>query len=356
MRRRMLALALAGLLGVLAGCAGGPQLSGPARTVGSASVPPPVPSPLPPAAEPASAPPLRVAPAGRQVAVGAAPEGIVADPLTRIVAVGVRHPDQLVLLNADTGHIEGKVPLPGVLRHLQLAGSGGPVLVPDESSNSLLRVSLPTGKVVSQVTTGASPHDATRASNGTVFVADEAGASVVAVRSNQVVHTFTDVVQPAGLAHVGSIVGLVDVRRNSLTFYDATSLTPITALPAGTGPTHVIADKHGRMIVADTRGGELLVYLPPSGPHQIASQVARVELSGVPYGITYDPTRDRFWVTLTATNQLVGYDMSQPTPREIARIPTVRQPDTVTVDPGTGRLFVTGTTDGVVQIIDTQYG
>jgi hypothetical protein len=34
----------------------------------------------------------------------------------------------------------------------------------------------------------------------------------------------------------------------------------------------------------------------------------------------------------------------------------VRQPDTVTVDPGTGRLFVTGTTDGVVQIIDTQYG
>jgi len=44
--------------------------------------------------------------------------------------------------------------------------------------------------------------------------------------------------------------------------------------------------------------------------------------------------------------------MSQATPREVARIPTVRQADTVAVDPATGRLFVTGTSDGTVEIID----
>ncbi len=345
-RRRVLVLALAAVTALLVGCGGGAQ---PASTPASFPASPRrLPEPLPPPAEPAVSPPVSVAPAGRVVPVGSAPEGIVADPVTRIVAVGVRGPDQLTLLNADTGQVSGQVPLPGVLRHLQLAGPGGPVLVPDESSNSLLQVALPAGPVRSQVLTGISPHDANQAPNGTIFVANEGGGTVVAVRDNQVVHTFTDVTQPAGLAHVGNVVGLLDVRENTLTFYDATTLTPITELAAGSGPTHVVADKHGRMIVADTRGGAILVYAP--APQ--AGQLAAVALPGQPYGITYDPERDRFWVTVTAANQVVGYDMSQPTPREVARIPTVRQPDTVAVDPLTGRLFVTGTAEGTVEIID----
>lgn len=58
-------------------------------------------------------------------------------------------------------------------------------------------------------------------------------------------------------------MGLLDVRENSLTFYDAAGLTPITELSAGTGPTHVVADGHGRLVVTDTRGGALLVYSAP---------------------------------------------------------------------------------------------
>ncbi|MDQ2708267.1 MAG: YncE family protein, partial [Actinomycetota bacterium] len=287
-------------------------------------------------------------PAGHTVPVGSAPEGIVADPVTRMVAVGVRQPNALVLLNADTGAVAATTPLPGVLRHLQLAAPGGPVLVPDESSNSLLRVSLPAGVIESRVPTGTSPHDANQASNGTIFVANEGGGSVVAIRGQQVVRSFTDVTQPAGLAHVGNTTGLLDVRENTLTFYDAQDLTPIVELPAGDGPTHVVADNHDQLIVTDTRGGALLVFaVPPQ-----ARQIARLPLPGQPYGIAYDPRRDRLWVTVTAANQVVGYDVSAPTPREIARFPTVRQADTVAVDPVTGRLFVTGTADGVVQIID----
>jgi DNA-binding beta-propeller fold protein YncE len=291
---------------------------------------------------------VTVAASGRVIAVGSAPEGIVADPVTRTVAVGVRQPDELILINADTERVSATVPLPGVLRHLQLAAPGGPVLVPDESSNSLLRVALPGGAVQSRVETGKSPHDANQAADGTIFVANEAGATVVAVRDNRVVHTFTDVTQPAGLAHVGNTVGLVDVRENTLTFYDAATLAPITELPAGIGPTHVLADKHGRMIVADTRGDALLVYALPPQAHQIT----RIALAGRPYGITYDPNRDRLWVTVTATNQVVGYDTSASVPREVARLPTVRQPNTVAVDPVTGRLFITGTVDGTVEVVD----
>jgi DNA-binding beta-propeller fold protein YncE len=291
---------------------------------------------------------VTVAPAGRVAPVGAAPEGIVADAVTHTVVVGVRDPDALALLDAGGPRVTQRVPLPGVLRHLQLAAPGGPVLVPDEGSDSLLRVALPDGAILSRVPTGASPHDANQAANGTIFVANEAGGSVVAVHGTRVVHTFTDVTQPAGLASVGDTMGLIDVRENTLTLYDADTLTPVVELPAGAGPTHVLADKHGRLIVADTRGGAILVY-------QVAPatrQVARVALPGHPYGIAYDPVRDQFWVTVTAANQLVGYDTSGPTPREIVRIPTVRQPNTVAVDSATGRLFVTGTADGTVQAID----
>ncbi|HZZ52426.1 MAG TPA: YncE family protein [Pseudonocardia sp.] len=304
--------------------------------------------PLPPPAEPAPARPLTATPAGRLVAVGSAPEGIVADPVTRTVAVGVRDPARLTLLNADSGTVSRQVPLPGVLRHLQLAGPGGPVLVPDESSNSLLQIGLPDGAVLARVPTGVSPHDANEAANGTIFVANEGGGSAVAVRGNSVVKTFTDVTQPAGVTHAGNIVGLLDVRENTLTFYDAATLTPITELAAGDGPTHVVTDRHGRMIVADTRGDALLVYQPPPR----AAQLTRTALPGTPYGIAYDPVRDRLWVTLTAANQVVAYDMSRPAPREVERLATAAQPYTVAVDPTTGRLFVTATGQGSVEIID----
>ena len=38
--------------------------------------------------------------------------------------------------------------------------------------------------------------------------------------------------------------------------------------------------------------------------------------------------------------------------REHARYPTVRQPNTVTVDPASGRVFVTGGKDGTLQNLD----
>jgi DNA-binding beta-propeller fold protein YncE len=280
--------------------------------------------------------------------VGAGPEGVVADAVTHLVAVGVRQPNTLLLLDDRTGQVVNRVPLPGHLRHLQLAGPGGPVLVPDENSDDLLTVSLPAGTVLSRVHTGTSPHDATEAGNGLIFAANEGGASVAVIRGDTVVHTFTDVVQPAGLAPVGTEVGLVDVRQNELHVYDAAALRSIAVLPAGAGPTHVVADRRGHLAVIDTRGNEVLFYQLTPTPHQIG----RLALPGTPYGVTYDPTRDRLWVTLTALNEVVGIDLSGSSPTVVTRIHTVRQPNTVAVDHTTGRLFITGTDDGVLELID----
>ncbi|MFZ0833680.1 MAG: YncE family protein, partial [Mycobacterium sp.] len=147
---------------------------------------------LPPPAEPQSAPPQRNPVPGRTVPVGAAPEGIVVDAATRTVAVAKRDPNELVLLNADTGALTGRTPLPGVVRHLQLTAPGGPVLVPVESANALVRVELPSGRPEQQILTGSSPHDAAQAADGTVFVANEAGGTVAVLRGDRIVKVFTD--------------------------------------------------------------------------------------------------------------------------------------------------------------------
>jgi DNA-binding beta-propeller fold protein YncE len=302
------------------------------------------------AAEPRSGPVPTATPPGRQVEVGDAAEGIVVDPVTRTVAVAKRNPNELVLLDADTGAIRGRTPLPGFVRHLQLAAPGGPVLVPVESANSLIRVTLPGGQAAAPLFVGTVPHDATQAPNGIALTADELGGTVSAVRGDQVVKVFTDAVQPAGLAPVGDLVGLVDVRKNDLTIYNVATLSIVGSAPSGAGPTHLVADRHGRMIATDTRGDQVIVFQPnASGP---PTQVGVVPQPGGPYGITYDPTRDRVWVASSGTNEVIGYDMTNPQPREVARIATVQNPYTVGVDPQTGRLYVAGVSTGVVQIVD----
>jgi DNA-binding beta-propeller fold protein YncE len=210
----------------------------------------------------------------------------------------------------------------------------------------LVRVDLPGGNAEPQIITGTVPHDASEAPNGTVFVANEHGGTTTVIRGDDIVKVFTDSVQPAGMAPVGNLMGMLDVRKNDLTVYDADKLSIVGSTPAGEGPTHLVADKHGRYVAADTRGNTVRVF--STEPREVSS----VPQPGAPYGITYDATRDRLWVASSGNNEVVGYDMSSATPREVARVATVQNPYTLGVDPTTGRLFVAGVTAGVVQIVD----
>jgi len=302
---------------------------------------------LPSAAEPRNAPAPNAAPPGQIVPVATHLEGVAVDAATRTVAVATGDPNQLVLLNADSLTATRRVDLPGSARHVELAGPGGPVLVPVETANALVEVRLPGGAAAPPIATGTFPHDAAAASNGTVFVGNEHGGTVIALRDGKVVKVFTDNVQPAGLAASGTTVGMLDARRNTLTVYDAEKLSVVGSTQAGAGPTHLIADRHGRMIAADTRGDAIRVFEPLPAPREVAS----IAQPGGPYGIAYDAVRDQLWVASSGTNEVVGYDMSQPTPREIRRVATVQDPYTVGVDSQTGRLFVGGFTAGVIQVV-----
>ncbi len=293
----------------------------------------------PGAAEPSEAPSPGGAALGQSVKVGGSPEGIVYDPVTKMLAVGVRDPDALVLIDATTLTVTKRIPIKGHVRHLQLAGPGGPVLVPEEDANTLEVVTLP-GGTMTGYPVGVSPHDATAVTGGYV-AGDEFGRSFTTVLGG-VPKTYEKVDQPGGLVGFGSTFALVDVGNFTVSTWNVASGTRIASVPAGAGPTHGVKVGDDKLVVTDTRGGALLTYSVDP-----LRQLSSVPLPGGPYGITVDPTRPVVWVTLTAENQAVAFDVSGDTPRELERLSTVRQPDTVAADGAD--VWVTGTTGGVVQ-------
>ena len=298
-------------------------------------------SDLAPAAEPAKSPPPAQKPEGRVVAVGHKPEGLVADGRTRLLAVGLTNPDRLALVDMDSGRVVRRVALSEAPRHLALAGPGGPVLVPAEKSNELVEVSLPSGrKRVTRV--GRQPHDAASDGRGTVFVGNEGGDSVSLVRAGREVRRVKAPVQPGGAVTStdGRLVAAVGVSERALELYDAGSLRSRGKIDVGVGPTHVAA-RGRRFFVVDTRGNALLQVLT-GGRLRVHR---RINLPGAPYAITFDPPRKRFWVTLTKTNRVV--EMSDR--HELRSFATVRQPNSVAVDPVTGRVFVASRADGTLQ-------
>ncbi len=303
---------------------------------------------LPPP-EPAKAPPLEEEPAGRVIELPPEPEGLVADPETGLVAVGLRDPDRLALVDGERGEVVRQVGLPGSARHLNIAAPSGPVLVPGEPSDSLAQVSLPDGEVV-ETPVDNFPHDAAATPGGRIFVISEAASTATVIEGRRVIENIKTPLNPGGVTTTeDGLVGIVGVRGLALEVFEGDTLDSVGIIDAGKGPTHVKAGPDDRFYVADTRGGALLVY--EARPE--LSQIDRVSLpESSPYGIAVDPERGHLWVTLTAENRLVQYALEDGGLREISSFPTVRQPNSVTVDPESGRVFVAGREEGELQILE----
>lgn len=303
----------------------------------------------PPAPEPAEAPPLDERPAGRVVEVGSAPEGLAADPETGLVAVALRNPNELALVDGESGEVSKKVDLPESARHLDLAAPGGPVLVPAEGSDSLVQVGLPGGEILSEIPVGDFPHAADAAPDGRIFVANEKASTASIIEGKRELEKIETPLQPGGVAVTDDgLVGIVGVRGLVMEVFEADTLESLGRVDAGEGPTHVRAGPGNRFYVTDTRGDAILIYAAGPKPERIG----RIPLPGSPYGIAIDDRRNQLWVTLTARQQVVRFALEGDSLREVSRHPTVRQPNTVAVDPATGRLFISGKTEGQLQILD----
>lgn len=336
-RRRVFAV-VAGLVAtalLLAGCSSG------------GSKDPLQASPSLAAATPAKAPPPGKKPAGTVIPVAGDITSATVDPRTGTLAVAVSSPPSLLLYATDDldnpKPRARTVPLPGKAGDVSVGEHG--LLVPVPSANTLVRVSLPDA-TVHKVTVPGSPTDAV-SFHGDTVVALPQEQSVVLLDGDRVRKTIHgSAIHPDRVLVAGDRLVVLDRLRSALFDVDVAGADFGAGLRAGQGATNAVADNFGRALVVDTRRDALLAFsVDPVTRRQL------FPVPGDPYGIAYDPKRHLAWITATASNQVIAYDVARGEPVEKRRVPTVRQPDTVTVDPRSGAVIVASAAGKGIQVV-----
>ncbi|WP_072690036.1 hypothetical protein [Rhodococcus marinonascens] len=296
--------------------------------------------------EPASAaqsPTQNTAPAGIVHPVDQPIVSITFDPDTRTAVAVTDVGNQILLFPGDDLAAPPRViPLAEGVTQVSLAPGGVALLAMDKQIG---RLDLHTGDLtfvpaqgdVRSVAQFPDGRIAMGLGNGEIHIEN------LETNESQVIDGLTSV---DALAVVGDTLTALDRGQTSVTAIDVPDSSLGLALRAGEGATQLTTDHFGRILVTDTRGDELLAYTTdalmlrqrfPAGP--------------APYAVAYDDQSDRAWVTLTETNEVVGFDLSSGAGVETARYPTVRQPNSVAVDTVNGDLLIgSATGDGLQQI------
>jgi DNA-binding beta-propeller fold protein YncE len=183
--------------------------------------------------------------------------------------------------------------------------------------------------------------------NGNTLVAVRNERAVAIVKDDRIQRVITgDMMSADQVVSTGKNAVVLDRLRNAVFELDVPDASVAQGLRAGQGATNAVTDRYGRVLVTDTRGGALLAFsLDPLLLRQ------NYPVAGAPYAIAYDRERDIAWVTLTKTNEVVGYEVAGEQPKEKYRFPTVSQPNTVAVDPSSGRVIVASDTGDGIQVI-----
>jgi DNA-binding beta-propeller fold protein YncE len=142
----------------------------------------------------------------------------------------------------------------------------------------------------------------------------------------------------------GDTVFVLDRSQTSVTTVESSGTQAQHALRAGAGATNMALDAAGRLLVTDTRGEQLLVF--GSDPLMLRQQYP---VRGAPYGVA--GSAGLAWVSETATNSVVGYDLATGIPVEKVRYRTVQQPNSLAFDDETGTLYVVSGSGAGVQVI-----
>ncbi len=298
-------------------------------------------------AQPAQSPPLSRAPAGVVRPLQGHPQAAIFDG----------HTAQLVILTSGSPPtapasitVMGSqqtssrvIELPGPATALAGDGGGNAYL---STRGGYVEVDLSTGRVTRVPVSGAETVDftaITRRADGAVALGTADG-SVYALTAGTVSNRTTVFAHVDSLAAQGNTLAILDRGQTSVTTVGVDGKVG-QQLRAGQGATTMVADPAGRLLVTDTRGGQLLVFgVDPL----ILRQAYPVRQS--PYGVV--GSRGLTWVSQTSTNLVIGYDLSTGIPLEKVRYPTVRQPNALAFDDAAGALYVVSDAGGGVQVIE----
>jgi hypothetical protein len=283
-------------------------------------------------ARPATAPPATSPLPGSVRPIGGGIDFLTVDADSGIVAMlGADRSTLLLTDRADPSAVIRLVPLGATAAGLG-PGRPGEVLVP--AGDRVVRVSVADG-AITNVPSGGNAVSAIWAPDGTLAVGTSDGKVRLIDPDSGQSTDIDGLVSVEGLAVTGDSLVALDRRQSSVTEIDLGDHSLGLALRAGDGATGIVGDDLGRLVVTDTTDGELLSFTAePLVLHQ------RFPVGSSPYAVAVDDRTGIVWLTSTATNEVVGYDLSSGIPAETARFATVRQPNTLAVDERTGDLLV----------------
>ncbi len=290
----------------------------------------------------AVAPVPAVAPAGNVAAFG--PIGtLLAEPAGgRVLALDPTGLSLRIVDPAAPAAAPRTITLPARAAGLTL-GAPGEVLIP--AGREVLRVDIATA-AVHPVPVDGEVRAVARRDDGNLVVGLDGGRVRILDPAGQPTRTIGGLGTVDAVAVTASAIATLDLDQTSLTELDLGRDRAGLALRAGLGATHVIGDHFGRLLATDTSGGALLVYT--TGPLLLRQ---RFPVGAAPYALAYDERSDTVWLTLTGSNEVVGFDLSTGIPEEVGRFATVRQPNSLTIDSRTGDMFVgSATGDGLQRI------
>lgn len=179
--------------------------------------------------------------------------------------------------------------------------------------------------------------------DGAVYTVGAEGPAGATVQNRTKIFARVD-----GLVTQGNTTVVLDRGQTSVTTIDSDGRVA-QSLRAGAGATTMVADPVGRVLVADTRGDELLVY----GVDPLILRQA-YPVRQAPYGLA--GSRDLAWVSQTASNMVIGYDLATGIPVEKVRYPTVQQPNSLAFDETSDTLYVVSGSGAGVQVIERAAG
>lgn len=314
------------------------------------------PPPTIPPASPAASPPAAVTPAGTVRPLPGRPTAAVFDTSLNALVALVPGPDpqaaSTVTVIGNNRSAPRVINVPGPATALTVDNQGSAYLA---GRGGYIRVDLTAGTSVRVDVAEAQDTDFTAiarrqdgrlvlgSATGDVYLMAAGSDSPTAVSQRLAIFARVD-----SIVTVGDIAVVLDRGQTSVTSVSADGKAQ-QSLRAGEGATTMATDPAGRLLVADTRGDTLLVFgVDPLILRQ------RYPVPAAPYGVTGSP--DLAWVSQTATNVVVGYDLATGIPVEKVRYPTVQQPDILTFDDATGTLFVVSGSGAGVQVIEQAAG
>ncbi|UZJ25170.1 hypothetical protein RHODO2019_01265 [Rhodococcus antarcticus] len=294
--------------------------------------------------EPRAAPssPLTVAPAGTTTDIGSAVISTALDPRSRTLALLVAAPDRVLLLDATDLTVPPRsVALPA--RGHEVVAGDGELLV--ATAAGVVRVD-PTTAVASLLAMDTDVLSVAVLPDDELAVGLSTGVVRVVAADGRTAAEIGGLASADAVRVAGDDLVALDRRQTSLTAVNTADEALAEALRAGEGAARATTDRFGRVLVTEPVRGELLVF--STSPLML---LQRFPVPGGPWAVAVDPVTDIAWVTLTATNEVVGFDVAGPEPVELDRYPTLSRPESVAVDPADGAVLVASATGEGVQRI-----